>query len=1231
MLLYSRVISSLLELTRTTIVVDAASRRYRDLACDRVPRRPRLNFKLLKMAVPSLDAAAQIAQLQQTIQLLLQRLPSTTQAELLGSASAARTAAPGGTGFNPAAPDAASLGALQRVLAPSPPLPPPELLEEDKKAEALKRFAAAARETLEKLVQELVGRAPSAEELTPMTPSAPSQPRVYGLSRNGNNTCFAIATLQALAATPATHHAATVCLLRWREASAEERQRLSPLAAVSAALLATTDSLPHTRNAAAQLLKDAVAALMPTPESDRDRMHDAAEFATAVLQQLLACDPTLRLPLWRRVLQCSRCGYSEEPRDGSSEPAFELPVFSPTQAVQLTSGLQSWRAIAGHYCPTCRREGSVRECRRLCLPPVADEADPAAGAAESCTAEAAQAPASGATTAASSSGIASRVPTLFFVHIARNLRGRMANMTAVRFPLIATLAELSGDDSAGHAVYRLASVVEHKPGGSVNRGHYVAYSARASQALVPVVSSEPDAVPHHTVPAGAFVLFDDNRDVSIKLWGHAAADDAVVRNTKPSLLVYELVNDGALGDPLIDAGAATAQASLLSRRELLRLPKSQPHAPAFFAGPTERRSSTVDELAVKAASVAVGIGEPRILAEEIQFRRKPFRKTVEFLRMRLLETEYGSIFRKNPAFLPRDPHPAEETTGGRLDGSLVYGLCQLGKTKVTLGLAWLAHFVYNVVPFIFVRNHGCSEAWLGFEQAMEDFNENFVRKQLRAAYPDSDKADWALYELHPVSARHKLDEALFQEGKAQVVLRSCGAYRLEKMVHERHADLLQVVRVYRAHKVEWKPEEKYPIMALFDEADTLVQSFGRNTYKAEQFAFQQPILSPIDALSNMHGAAAGTPVTAEVDPDDDADSQASEEQQEDEASEARSVDDEASNLRGITHAVYHSVFITATPGALLITGLGVEGNDCSGTPEGGFIGNYNFALMAIPGRESRRPYYGLSHLVEDADLRIQPRHTEDMLPGERPALDKHPGIREMLDDMTERQIVISPSSSTTTGTAAASRVSASTRADAQPTRVGLVHCATSRIVHESMATQIIREYEKVPLIVVVHNGEGIQVHLSARLPEDDVLLFRPATGPADDASLFNWSFVKERLLSAADRKRAREDERAFSPDASLQNKVTCNVLQRRIRFSPKIKLVDVLTMVRTGQGPVMCSFGSQCRACVRSAAASRLRVGTWHALSANAHRTLRNATDSAASFSCPIHGLAGAQLLAPSR
>ena len=106
-------------------------------------------------------------------------------------------------------------------------------------------------------------------------------------------------------------------------------------------------------------------------------------------------------------------------------------------------------------------------------------------------------------------------------------------------------------------------------------------------------------------------------------------------------------------------------------------------------------------------------GAPAILREEILFRgdasvgrptEKRLERDREFIRLilaGLIKCEGdASLFRMDPSFLLR----GNDRSVGQM--SVLHGQCQLGKTDVTLLLAWIAHFVYDTVPVIFVRSSG---------------------------------------------------------------------------------------------------------------------------------------------------------------------------------------------------------------------------------------------------------------------------------------------------------------------------------------------------------------------------------------------------------------------------------------------------------------------------------------------------------------------------------------------
>lgn len=159
---------------------------------------------------------------------------------------------------------------------------------------------------------------------------------------------------------------------------------------------------------------------------------------------------------------------------------------------------------------------------------------------------------------------------------------------------------------------------------------------------------------------------------------------------------------------------------------------------------------------------------------------------------------------------------------------------------------------------------------------------------------------------------------------------------------------------------------------IFDEADVLIQSSDRDHYGLERAVFDE------EARIGDDGASVS---------DDDADVEG-DDVDDDEVDERRprqvqEADDE--DKRTLLGMCEHAVYVTATPGAILVTSV----DQC-----------YGVATLPIHRYQRNLPYYGFTKLIDNSAFKVIHQKTSDSLRGRRGEaregpLKREPGIVEV--------------------------------------------------------------------------------------------------------------------------------------------------------------------------------------------------------------------------------------------
>lgn len=511
---------------------------------------------------------------------------------------------------------------------------------------------------------------------------------------------------------------------------------------------------------------------------------------------------------------------------------------------------------------------------------------------------------------------------------------RVKHTRPVSFPL--TLSDVGLGPTR-----RLVGTVGHSGDDTGEGGHCIATARRFWAVSRPVAS-----VDHATiVPVGAngLLRFDDgNAPEPVELQDMANFE----RVAQTIVLLYELAPDG------YEQESDVPEPEPLQSRLLPRVP-----------------------------GIGAAISEPAILKEPVLFRGDASRGLPTHLRLekargiittilRDLIAREGSesVFFAEPEYVLRGRGIAGEGKAG--ESSIIHGQCQLGKTDVTLLLAWISHFVYDTVPIIVVKSAGGAESISQFSSAVNDFN-NRICKIVEARAPSEDIAYVERFYLLPVARAGEvdgshladLDETRFQEGRAQVVFRLLNATNVSVYLKAgrggrspRKGDLRFAVTWYdelnKANKLwhkQARSEGRARVTLLFDEGDMTVTSSSRQENRIERELFAVGVTNALREWS-------------------------------------------------LVHSVHHCVFITATPATLFFTAR----------PQ---------ALVRVVELPIKADYYGFSaHVPEERRIWLGngsvSRTPEDArVPKfDGSYLEAHPGIRQMADSMladtTRRRVAL---------------------------------------------------------------------------------------------------------------------------------------------------------------------------------------------------------------------------------
>lgn len=184
---------------------------------------------------------------------------------------------------------------------------------------------------------------------------------------------------------------------------------------------------------------------------------------------------------------------------------------------------------------------------------------------------------------------------------------------------------------------------------------------------------------------------------------------------------------------------------------------------------------------------------------------------------------------------------------------ILYGRPQAGKTRETLILAWIAHFVYSVTSIIFTKHDGGDDSKAGFRGAMDDLNKE-IRAAVEALRPGAPKTLVERFRIFAVEEDRNMTEAHF--AKCTVLLRTFGKNNLELVLAGKETKKLSLradLRVISGLHDNWAAEYperaaragytppgsggKHRVLCVIDEGDKAVQSPGLKTGSAEQLTW----------------------------------------------------------------------------------------------------------------------------------------------------------------------------------------------------------------------------------------------------------------------------------------------------------------------------------------------------------------------------------------------------------
>uniref|UniRef100_A0A0G4GER5 Uncharacterized protein n=1 Tax=Chromera velia CCMP2878 TaxID=1169474 RepID=A0A0G4GER5_9ALVE len=342
-----------------------------------------------------------------------------------------------------------------------------------------------------------------------------------------------------------------------------------------------------------------------------------------------------------------------------------------------------------------------------------------------------------------------------------------------------------------------------------------------------------------------------------------------------------------------------------------------------------------------------------------------------------------------------------------IEAIALVGLPQLGKTAEILLWCWIAHFVDDTVPIIFLRNNGGLEALDAFCKSIENFNKGILRPILRELEKEFPLLEEERFFLYPVVKTDDICSQKFEDGKAQVLLQrlsnptNIGIYTIKgrnRGKARRSGDIPAINDLYLKLDKEGKLWHRQPTSQLgslhvyrvtifVDEADGLITSSNRNRGATERLMHQPGGVSPPQMCQD----------------EEDADFEG------DEGQEAKSAEKKKEELdqalfddlvkpRGVlVRAVHRTMYVTlsATMGRILVTGH-----------------DSNCRIVRMP---LKSDYYGFSPSVP-IERRICPENSRVVFT-QSPDLskytqtrDQHPGVWEMFGDMandeTRRRVAL---------------------------------------------------------------------------------------------------------------------------------------------------------------------------------------------------------------------------------
>ena len=793
---------------------------------------------------------------------------------------------------------------------------------------------------------------------------------VYGLPNLGATCCLA-APVQVLAAVPSIVDSAERIFGDARPAAELNKFDLEARC-IASGIVAVAKKKMATRKLGALCLNEAHSLLFP---SERGAQDDATFFLDLCLVRL-----SLPVPELVKTSKCLECS-EEAIAIGNLANTFTHTSIREIKTVETHSvlgGLRDERTVIDDFkCASeaCRERVTSRRVSKLSLP----DSD------------------------------------LFIVAITRfEGGGKPVSRARVKFERVMDGSDVDPDHPDHIPTRRLVGLLSHTGDDFGRTGHYVATARRFVACARP--KTQADDAELEDVAANVLLRFNDSQLPSPRTW-QQIIDEEAHGPWKTTILLYEAVPSGA---PYREAPIPEP-----SSLEL-------PHAPA------PRRDA------------------PKICREKVLFRdsdsaddeqREASREIVaKILRAIIDEDGQEGLFGVDPEYLlcgSRRGGSAGAGAGagagtgassGAGESSVLHGQCQSGKTKTTLLLAWIAHFVYDTVPVIFVRSSGGAESIRQFCAAIMDFNARIKRLLLSTVrgYPAAAVKSFFLVPCAKngeSEANHlaDLDGANFNEGRAQVLFRLLNKTNIQDYFvvgraggnRPRSGDVLSASTWYRALHETGKLWHGQPtadgherFTLFFDEGDLTVTTGDRIENMIEKALFLPGHFPQLDAQ-----------------PDDDGSEHL------DELNMKMAVTE-----RSVIGAMWHSVFITATPATIYFTAERGERVRVSKLP---IPSNYFGISKRVPSERRINQENGLVVFTKE-DVATGPAAPDKQL-------ERHPGVLEMAKGVHE-----------------------GARAHPEIPRVCLVNAESRLAGQHGISDELIEyfasEQPDQPVLIVSHNG-----------------------------------------------------------------------------------------------------------------------------------------------------------------